>query len=153
MRYRGERVSLIVGAAAIVTREGRLLLVQQERAGRSDWGYVGGRLELGESIEECAIREAFEESGLRIRLARLLCVDQFWRKGAMYGIGFVFLGEPDPWPQEVVLPELDGETRFLGHRWIDRAEFDSLAGNPENNFAKLPWPEDVRETVFRRTDA
>lgn len=104
-------------------------------------------------VEECVIREAFEESGLRVRLRRLLCVDQFWRNNNLYGIGFIFLAEPDGWPQEVVLPEVDGMSKFLGHRWIDNAEFRALVGHPDYDFARLPWPEDVLEPLFRRTEA
>ena len=154
MRDRPGRLRLIAGCGvAIVSPEGRLLLVHQEHGGVRDWGYVGGGLEHGESLDECAVREAEEESGLRIRLRRLLCVDQFWKDGSMYGVGFIFLGEPTSWPQPVVLPERDGPTLFLGHRWIDRAEFDVLQGDAQYDFARLPWPEDVREPVFRRTDA
>jgi ADP-ribose pyrophosphatase YjhB (NUDIX family) len=133
--------------------EGRLLIVEQEHPRGRDWGYVGGGLEAGESIEDCVIREALEESGVRIRLRRLLCVDQFWRDGSVYGIGFIFLAEPAGWPQEVVLPEEDGDARFLGYRWIDRAEFEALQDDPAYDFARLPWPEDVGKPIFRRTDA
>ena len=154
MNDRAGRVRVIVGGgAAIVSPEGRLLLVQQEHPRGRDWGYVGGGLEAGESIEECVVREAFEESGLRIRVKRLLCVDQFWKDGAMYGLGFVFLAEPDGWPQEVLLPDEDGTTKFLAYRWIDRSEFGALEGNPNYDFARLPWPEDIGEPIFRRTDA
>src|SRR2546423_8847394 len=38
------------------------------------WSIVGGKLEFLESLEECAIREAFEEVGLKIAIDRLLCV-------------------------------------------------------------------------------
>jgi ADP-ribose pyrophosphatase YjhB (NUDIX family) len=154
MNERPDRTRVIVGGgAAIVAPDGRLLLVHQEHPRGRDWGYVGGGLEAGESIEECVIREAFEESGLRIRLRRLLCVDQFWKDGGMYGIGFIFLAEPDGWPQDVVLPAEDDGTRFLGFRWIDRAEFGALQADPEYDFARLPWPEDIPEQIFRRTDA
>ncbi len=154
MNDRPDRTRVIVGGgAAIVAPDGRLLLVHQEHPRGRDWGYVGGGLEPGESIEECVMREAFEESGLRIRLIRLLCVDQFWKEGAVYGIGFIFLAEPAEWPQDVVLPDNDGDARFLAHRWIDRGEFDALQGDSEYDFARLPWPEDILEPVFRRTDA
>jgi len=133
--------------------DGKLLIVLQEHPRGRDWGYVGGGLEAGESLEDCAIRETREECGLQIRLGRLLCIDQFWRNRSMYGVGFVFLGHPTTWPQTVRLPERDGSALFLDHRWIDRGEFDSLQGNAEYDFARLPWPGDVLEPVFRRTDA
>ena len=93
--------------------EGRLLIVQQEHGGAKHWGPLGGALEFGETIEECALREAYEESGLRLCLIRLLSVDQFWHAGKFQGVGFHFLAEPDPWPQEVRPPEFDGTTPFF----------------------------------------
>jgi hypothetical protein len=57
---------------------------------------------------------------------------------------------PEPWPQVVVLPEMDGATRFLGHRWIDQEEFEKLRESPEYDFGGLGWPSDVRDVGFRR---
>lgn len=118
-----------------------------------DWGYPGGGLEQGETVEECVIREAFEESGLRIGIERLLCVDQFWQDGNGYGLGFIFLAHPEGWPQEIVLPMADGSSRFLDHCWIDRSEFEALEGHPGYDFSRLTWPEDIKEPIFRRTNA
>lgn len=36
----------------------------QKRADNGCWAYPGGAVELGESFEECAIRETLEETGL-----------------------------------------------------------------------------------------
>jgi ADP-ribose pyrophosphatase YjhB (NUDIX family) len=149
----GRHRVIVGGGAAIVAPDGRLLLVQQEHPRGRDWGYVGGGMEAGETIEECVVREALEESGLRVRLKCLLCIDQFWRDGSVYGVGFIFLAEPEGWPQEVTLPVEDGTAKFLAHRWIDRREFDALQSDPEYDLARLPWPEDVMEPVLRRTEA
>ena len=46
---------------------GRLLLGKRTNAlGANTWAPPGGHLEFGESIEACAIRETFEETGLTI---------------------------------------------------------------------------------------
>ena len=50
--------------------DGRILLEQ-----RSDcklWGFPGGRVDAGETIEQSAVREVFEETGLKVRVIRLL---------------------------------------------------------------------------------
>ncbi|MBE1605909.1 NUDIX domain-containing protein [Actinopolymorpha pittospori] len=136
----------------VVSPESRLLIVQQERDRVVDWGPLGGGLEHGEGIEECAVREAHEESGLRVKLVRLLSVDEFWHLGRLERVGFVFLAEPDPWPQNVSLPIVDGDTRFLDHRWIAKDEVRRFAGKDAREFWACHWPLDVRETLVRRLD-
>jgi ADP-ribose pyrophosphatase YjhB (NUDIX family) len=56
----------IIPAASVALRQGeRLLLVERGRApARGQFAFPGGRLEQGESPEEAARRELFEETGL-----------------------------------------------------------------------------------------
>jgi ADP-ribose pyrophosphatase YjhB (NUDIX family) len=55
---------LLVGAKGIIRDEtGRVLLIR--RADSGYWSIPGGAMELGESVADCAIREVFEEIGVR----------------------------------------------------------------------------------------
>ena len=59
-------IPLIVTAAALVDRDGRLL-VQQRPVGKSMaglWEFPGGKLEPDETPEACLIRELHEELGI-----------------------------------------------------------------------------------------
>ncbi len=59
----GSKPLIMVGACVIVRNEqGHVLL--QKRTDTLDWGTLGGSLELGESMEDAAERELFEEAGL-----------------------------------------------------------------------------------------
>lgn len=44
----------------------------QQRTDCGSWGYAGGSVELGESVEQTAERELFEETGLKAQKLELL---------------------------------------------------------------------------------
>ena len=55
---------LFVGARGVILDgQNRLLLIR--RSDNNRWAIPAGAMELGESMEECAIRETWEETGLR----------------------------------------------------------------------------------------
>ena len=60
---------------ALPVRDGRVFLARRDiEPGRGRWGLPGGFLELGESTQEGARREAEEETELRIEVGRLIGV-------------------------------------------------------------------------------
>lgn len=62
----------LVGVGVLIIRDGRVLLGKRRNAhGEGDWSPPGGHLEFGETPEECAAREAREETGLDIANVRL----------------------------------------------------------------------------------
>jgi len=64
-----------------VRSNGRTLMIhrikKENDMHQGKWNGLGGKLEAGESPEECVIREVYEESGLRIREPRLRGVITF----------------------------------------------------------------------------
>lgn len=58
--------------AVIADDEGRIALVH--RADNGLWALPGGGMDLGESIEDCAVREVKEETGLDVRVTGLVGV-------------------------------------------------------------------------------
>jgi 8-oxo-dGTP pyrophosphatase MutT (NUDIX family) len=66
----------MIRAAGIIIQcpeTGRFLLLRRA-GGARDWDYAGGKCREGETIEECAIREVFEETGFRCgHSGRFLC--------------------------------------------------------------------------------
>lgn len=66
-------------------RDHHILLIQhrEHQGGRSYWLFPGGGIEPGESEEACVTREMKEETGLDVRVERLL-VDEDGIPGEIY---------------------------------------------------------------------
>lgn len=66
-------VTPFVGCDVFITNEQQQVLLIR-RADNGYWALPGGCHDLGETPKECAERECFEETGLRVRVTRLLGV-------------------------------------------------------------------------------
>lgn len=66
----GTRPLIMVGANAILINNKNEILLHHRRE-RDCWGLPGGAMELGESLEENAIREVYEEVNLTCRNLKL----------------------------------------------------------------------------------
>lgn len=117
----GNPVVVQTGAAIIVEDEqGRILMQQREDDGT--WAYPGGRVEVGETVEDAARREVWEECGIRVGEVRLFGVfsggalNHVYPNGnEIWGIDIVYLssdysGEPHA---------VDGEATRVGFYPID----------------------------------
>jgi 8-oxo-dGTP diphosphatase len=60
----------VKAAGGVVVRDGRVCVVHRPRY--DDWTLPKGKLDRGESFEDGALREVWEETGLRCRLGREL---------------------------------------------------------------------------------
>lgn len=78
----GTRPIIVAGSTIIVFNEKQELLLQH-RSDTNDWGLPGGAMELGESFEEVAKRELYEETGLlaeSFELIDILSGEDFYYK-------------------------------------------------------------------------
>jgi ADP-ribose pyrophosphatase YjhB (NUDIX family) len=65
----------VVGVGAIVLREGKILLEKRSNEpARGKWSIPGGVVEVGEALEDAAIRDTLEETGLVVEEPRLIDV-------------------------------------------------------------------------------
>lgn len=62
---------LILNYAGCIIFDDRNRLLLQKRFDCEKWGFLGGMVEFGESVEETAIREVKEESGLDVKVISL----------------------------------------------------------------------------------
>ena len=63
---------LRIGACAVIFDESRQKVFLTQRTDNGLWCLPGGKMESGETIEECCQREVREETGLEVRTKRLI---------------------------------------------------------------------------------
>lgn len=65
-----EKVILVFAGGCIFNDKGEVLL--QRRGDSNKWGFTGGAIELGETPQQAAIREAKEETGLDVEVGDII---------------------------------------------------------------------------------
>jgi ADP-ribose pyrophosphatase YjhB (NUDIX family) len=66
------RANTLVPAASAIVADDRGRILLQRRADNGLWSIPGGRMEVGETIAQTAVREVEEETGLVVEPERLL---------------------------------------------------------------------------------
>lgn len=91
------------------------------------WSFPGRAVEQGEILENAMVREAFEETGLNVKINRLIAISEGFsesRQKKFVFFGFLLsLSDPDQVPSIQIADEISEM------KWVERAEL----------FQKLPW--------------
>ncbi|MDN3678811.1 NUDIX hydrolase [Vibrio tapetis subsp. quintayensis] len=95
-----------VGVATVIVRDGHILLGERMGShGANTWATPGGHLELGESIEQCARREAFEETGLVVeKVTKIGFTNDIFENEQKHYVTLFVLGECDDGEPKVTEP-------------------------------------------------
>jgi ADP-ribose pyrophosphatase YjhB (NUDIX family) len=65
----------LVGVGAVIVRDGCVVIVERSTEPlKGQWSVPGGALEVGETLRQCAAREALEETGLQVEATEVLDV-------------------------------------------------------------------------------
>lgn len=75
---------------AFIFWKNKILLCRQKEPWRDFWTLPGGCIERGETLEECVVREVFEETGIKLRIDQLLFVRELINS-SRHRIEFYFL--------------------------------------------------------------
>ena len=103
----------MVGVGVIFLRNSQVFLAKRQGAhGEDTWASAGGHLETGETLEDCARREAMEEMGVAVGELRFLCVSNIIAYGKHY-VDIEFLGDIDNQEPRLMEPEA-----FIDSDWF-----------------------------------
>lgn len=65
-----------VGVGVMIIRDNKVLLGKRKSSlGHFTFGWTGGHVEFGETLEEAAKREVFEETGLEVIDLKFMCIN------------------------------------------------------------------------------
>ena len=91
-------------AAGVIENNGKILIAKRAKKDAlfGKWEFPGGKVEAGETLQECLKRELFEELGIRAEVGEYLCTSTFCHKDTTFDMcafkvpsfeGNIFLSE------------------------------------------------------------
>jgi 8-oxo-dGTP pyrophosphatase MutT (NUDIX family) len=126
-------MKIIAGGGIVQNEEGKILF--QYRRGK--WDLPKGKLDDGETIEECAIREVEEETGLKnVQLNKLIGVTthNYIEKGEAIEKETHWFAMKVSGEQQLV-PQLDED--ILELRWVAKNELNNYLSDTFTNIIEI----------------
>ncbi|RDI37225.1 NUDIX hydrolase [Falsibacillus pallidus] len=135
----GHETLLTVGCGVIIEDDDRILL--QHRTDADNWCIPGGMMEMGETFEQAARREAWEETGLTVAELELFgiysgekCFVEYPNKDKVFSVQIIF--KANRYTGNIKLEDVESRE----HRFFNRSEL------PANlNPRQKPFIEDWAE--------
>ncbi|WP_394238205.1 NUDIX domain-containing protein [Niallia oryzisoli] len=115
-----------VGVGALVMKDNKLLLVRRMHdPGKGKWTNPGGFIEQHETIESTIVREVMEETGVTVKVNRIIGLGD--KPGSVHHTYITF-----------VMDYVSGEPKADGIE-VDKAGFYSIEEMKELNVADFTW--------------
>lgn len=121
--------SVVPSTTAVVVDEHRRVLLVH-RVDNGLWALPGGGMELGESIEDCAIREVKEETGLDVEITGLVGVYTNPNHVIEYTDGEVRQQFSLCYTTRVLGGTLQHDAESTGLEWVHPADIPALNMHP-----------------------
>ncbi len=127
-----------VAAGTIPRQNGKIWLIRRNiEPSMGSWTFPGGYVDLGERVQEAAIRETYEETMLHVRLDRLLNIYSYAKTGIVMIVycATVTGGTPEITPESTAIRSFDLEdipwndlafpsTREALQEYLDQKQFE-----------------------------
>ncbi len=107
-------------AAAVIEKNGKILIAQRSQQAKCHpgfWEFPGGKVEAGETLQECLKRELYEELSIHAEIGEQLCTSSFYLNNTEYDM-CVFM-----------IRSFQGEIKLNEHSacaWVTPAELSNF---------------------------
>ncbi len=129
-------------SAVLFDSERRILFMKRNQS--EYWSLPGGRIDLGESAQDCCIRETFEETGFIIRIVRLISVNTDPRSIVHYPDGNILQSFVICFEAEIAGGTLRPSHESEGFCWRGRDEIGDLKLVPDSRLNALDaWTDQI----------
>jgi mutator protein MutT len=118
-----------IRAATIVIKDEKLLLVSSKYQEGEFFLFPGGGVEFGETLKEAAIRETFEETGVKVAINDFFHINEYiyaedWNKRS---ISIFFTATPI----EILEAQTNDNGKIKEVKWIDLRDLDKYDIKPK----------------------
>ena len=141
-------VALSPGVSAVIFDAQRRVLILKRSRGIY-WCLPGGRLDIGESAQDCCVRETLEETGLQTRIVRLISANTDPRRVVHYPDGNVHQSFVLCFEAATIGGELATSAESEAFHWIGVEELDQYALIPDSRLNLLDAWADLPEAFIR----
>jgi ADP-ribose pyrophosphatase len=115
----------LVGVGVVVQRENTVLLVKRANEPKKGlWAIPGGLIKLGESVQQAAVREVFEECSISIQLQDVISVVDLIDKDDEGKIKYHFV--LIDFVAQYTGGELRADSDALDAAWVPMSELDQF---------------------------